>query len=151
MGQLTGFTSLKGKERTNAERAHTIGQGQSPFQQDVTFSVTDYDFQVANIDGKPKEDGNKCPVLVTSVGSLFLSLLTKKKVTADGTILEPDGTFNRLVRELIIANRTKTNGEILKAIVDACKDKTVSVLRTPYVRKTSFGEQPAELIEFNIQ
>ena len=130
---LTGFVSASNDARANANKSNSIALGHSPFQHNVRFTVSGFDYKVAQEDGKVDPKAHLNPVLTTSVGDLFLSTLTRSRVDADGHILEPNGTFNEFVRKTIAENATKTNGEILTAIVEGCKDKQLIVERVPYV------------------
>lgn len=130
---LTGFVSASNDARNNANKSNSIALGHSPFQHNVRFTVSGFDYKVAQEDGKVDPKARLNPVLTTSVGDLFLATLTRSRVDADGHILEPNGTFNEFVRKTIAENSTKTNGEILTAIVEGCKDKQLIVERVPYV------------------
>ena len=130
---LTGFVSASNDARENANKSNSIALGHSPFQHNVKFTVSGFDYKVAQEDGKVDPKARLNPVLTTSVGDLYLSTLTRSRVDADGNVLEPKGTFNDFVRKTISENSTKTNGEILTAIVDGCKDKQLIVERVPYV------------------
>ena len=130
---LTGFVSASNDARENANKSNSIALGHSPFQHNVRFTVTGFDYKVAQENGKVEPNARLNPVLTTSVGDLFLTTLTRSRVDENGKVLEPDGTFNAFVRKTIAENHTKTNGEILTAIVNGCKDKQLIVERVPYV------------------
>lgn len=150
MSKLTGFQELQNQELENAKKGFNISLGNSPFQHGVRFKVTGFTFTVPLEDGKPKANARTLPVLVTTVGNLYLSLLTKRKVGSDGEIRTPNGTFNKAVADIIKASNGKTDGEILQAIVDANKDKEIETLRTPFVAKSKLQtEYASDLIEFN--
>ena len=147
---LTGFVSASNDARENANKSNSIALGHSPFQHNVRFTVTGFDYKVAQEDGKVDPKARLNPVLTTSVGDLFLTTLTRSRVDADGHVLEPNGTFNTFVRETIVKNSTKTNGEILTAIVEGCKDKQLIVERVPYVGLSKDGRRFAtSLIKIN--
>lgn len=147
---LTGFVSASNDARNNANKSNSIALGHSPFQHNVRFTVSGFDYKVAQEDGKVDPKARLNPVLTTSVGDLFLATLTRSRVDADGHILEPNGTFNEFVRKTIAENSTKTNGEILTAIVEGCKDKQLIVERVPYVALSKDKRRfAASLIKIN--
>ncbi len=146
------FIPVNDAQKENAKKSNSIAKSQSPFQHNLPFTVSGYDFVVAEIDGKVKENSYANPVLLTSVGNLFLSMLLKSKVDADGKILEPKGSFNLFVKETIAKMNDKSNAEILQAIVDGCKDKTLIVNRVPYILLNKFETRvPASLVEINFK
>lgn len=120
-------------EKINKENQSTsISDSNSPFQNLVTFQITGFTYKQAEIDGKVADNARMSPVLTTTIGDMFLSMCTKWRVTSDGECLEPKGSFNIFVKDTIQRMSGKTNGEILQAIVDGAKDKTIIVSRTPY-------------------
>ena len=139
MAELTGFRTASQSEIENANKLNTLSRGTSPYQQGVTFTVTGYSYEKAEIDGKVAADARPQPVLVTSLGSLFVKPLNRNAVKADGSVLEHKGTFNAFVRDTIASNPTKNDGELLQLIVDGCKDKTLLVERVPYSAKSKDG------------
>lgn len=148
MARLTGFQTAEANEVQTANASTSIKRGNSPFQHNVQFTVSGFSYEKAEMDGKVSKDAYLNPVLTTSVGSLFLSTVLRSRVKADGTVVTPDGTFNKFCREQIAAHNT--NGEILQAIVDGCKDKKVVVNRVPYASLTKDGRTVASfLVELN--
>ena len=147
---LTGFVSASNDARENANKSNSIALGHSPFQHNVKFTVGGFDYKVPQEDGKVDVKARLNPVLTTSVGDLFLSTLTRSRVDVDGHVLEPDGTFNAFVRKTIAENSTKTNGEILTAIVKGCENKQLIVERVPYVGLSKDGRRFAtSLVKVN--
>ena len=147
---LTGFVSASNDARENANKSNSIALGHSPFQHNVKFTVGGFDYKVPQEDGKVDAKARLNPVLTTSVGDLFLTTLTRSRVDADGNVLEPDGTFNAFVRKTIAENSTKTNGEILTAIVKGCENKQLIVERVPYVGLSKDGRRFAtSLVKIN--
>lgn len=136
---LTTFANLQGNAAKTADSSKSLGQSFSPFQDGKTFKVSGYGYKVLETDGKVSEDARPLPVLKTTLGDLFISMAVRPKVSADGEILTPDGTFNDFVRDTILANPDKTNKELLSLIVKGCKDKEVTVRRTPYPSTTREG------------
>ena len=148
MARLTGFQTAEANEVQTANASTSIKRGNSPFQHNVQFTISGFSYEKAEMDGKVSKDAYLNPVLTTSVGSLFLSTVLRSRVKADGTVVTPDGTFNKFCREQIAKHNT--NGEILQAIVDGCKDKKVVVNRVPYASLTKDGRTVASfLVELN--
>ncbi len=140
---------LEGFQEENNDTTTSIKRVRSPFQDGVVFTISGYSYKKAifEIDGKAVE-GHLNPVLTTSVGDLFLSMVTRSRVKSDCTIITPDGTFNKFVREQIAKHNT--NGEIMQAIVDGCKDRKIVVSLVPYSKLTKNGTQIATaLVELN--
>lgn len=148
MAKLTGFRQAEDNEVQTANSSTSIKRGNSPFMHNVQLTISGFTYEKAEIDGKVDKDAFLNPVLVTSVGSLFLSTVLRSRVKSDGTVLTPDGTFNRFCREQISTHNS--NGEILQAIVDGCKDKKIVVNRIPYAALTKDGRTIASfLVELN--
>ena len=117
---LTGFVSASNDARENANKSNSIALGHSPFQHNVKFTVGGF------------------------------TTLTRSRADADGHVLEPDGTFNAFVHKTIAENSTKTNGEILTAIVKGCENKQLIVERVPYVGLSKDGRRFAtSLVKIN--
>lgn len=138
---LTGFVKASDEKIEVANKSFTISMGHSPFQQDAVFEVTGFTYKQVENDGKVDAKAFTNPVLTTSIGDMFLSMALKARVNEEGAILEPNGTFNRFIKDTISKNAGKSNGEILKAIVDGCKDKKVVVSRQPYVAISKDGSK----------
>lgn len=138
---LTGFVKADDNKIETANKSFTISMGNSPFQDKVTFKVTGFTYKQAENDGKVDVNAFANPVLTTSVGDMFLSMALKAKVNAEGNILEPNGTFNKFIKDTISKNAGKSNGEILTALVEGCKDKEVVVSRQPYAAMTKDGRK----------
>lgn len=154
MGRLTGFSELNGNALEIAKGGFNISLGSSPFQDNVEFVINDFTFTVPMEDGKEKKDARALPVLITSIGNLYLSLLLKRKVTSDGRILTPNGTLNQVVREVIGKSNSLSDGEILQSIVGdpRIKGHNIKVKRTSFIMKSRLGSEfPSDLIEFDIQ
>ena len=145
---LTGFVKANDNAIENANKSNSIKRGESPFQHGTTFTISGFTYEQAEIDGKVDTNAYLNPVLTTSVGSLFLSTVLRSRVNASDEVLTPSASFNNFVREQI--SKHSTNGEILQAIVDSCKGKTIQVVRTPYAAITKDGRRyGASLIELN--
>lgn len=138
---LTGFVKADDNKIEVANKSFSISMGNSPFREGVIFMVTGFTYKQAENDGKVDADASINPVLTTTVGDMFLSMTLKARVNAEGKILEPNGTFNQFVKDIISKMAGKSNGEILTAIVNGCKDREVVVSRQPYAAITKDGRK----------
>lgn len=138
---LTGFVKADDNKIDAANKSFSISMGNSPFQQGVIFEVTGFTYKQAQNDGRVDANASVNPVLTTSVGDMFLSMALKARVDAEGKVLEPNGTFNQFIKDTISKMLGKSNGEILTAIVDGCKDKRIVVSRQPYAAMTKDGRK----------
>lgn len=152
MAELTGFRTASKSEIKSASELKTLYRGTSPFQQNVALTITDYSYEKPEFDGKIPADAKPQPVLVTPLGSIFVKSLNRNGVRADGTIIEHKGTFNAFVRDTILANPDKNDGQILQLIVDSCKGKTIVVDRVPYSAMSKDNRTyAAALVDFNFK
>lgn len=143
MAELTGFQTASQNAIESASQLHTLTRSVSPFQQGVGFRITGFTYKLAEIDGKVDKDARPQPVFTTSIDAdLFVRALTRPVPTVDGP-LEHKGTFNLFVRDYIASHKDKSDGELLKGIVEECKDKDLMVERVPYVANSRDGRQYA--------
>lgn len=145
---LTGFVKVTDAQKEQADKAHRISTGSSAFQPNVVFQVNGYGYKKAEKDGKVDADAPFNPILTTTIGvDVFLSMITRARVDSDGKILEPNGTFNNFVKKTIAQNGSKSDGEILQAIVNGVQGKDIIVTRKPYVGLSSDNRRyPAALV-----
>lgn len=140
--QMIQATSERKQE---AYASFSLTQGQSPFLDGATFQITSHD--VVDFAGNE----NATPVLVTSIGNLFPSMITRSRVDSKGNILTPDGSFNKAFAKLLIDNRNKNNKQVLDLVVSTFKDKTIKTTRKPFVAKRADNtEYPSTLIILDI-
>jgi len=140
------FSELSNEKKNEAGKQ--TWRGTSPFQDGVEFTVTGYTYKEAVIDGK--ESDRILPILTTSVGDAFVSMFTKLHPAADGTPRKAEGTAVDLLLKTIAANSTKTNDEVLAAVVAEFKDKKVKVSRRSYNGLTRDGKTfAASIADFN--
>lgn len=154
MAELTGFQTASQSEIESANKLNTLRRGTSPFQQGVAFTVSGFSYEKAEIDGKVAADAKPQPVLVTSIGSLFVKSLNRNAVKADGTILEHKGSFNAFIKDILAdpAYNDKNDGQLLQLIVDGCQGKTILVDRIPYSAKSKDGRIYAtSLVDYNFK
>lgn len=143
---LTGFKEVENIDERDKEK--TISE-RSRFLDKVKFSITGHTYKHPEIDGKVRTDISS-PVLASTIGDVFLSMLTRKHVSASGEILSPNGTFNKKVEEILSTTLSKSDGEILGEIEKACKGKTLVVRREAFVRKISDGRDfPASMVNID--
>lgn len=80
---------------------------------------------------------------------LFVSTLTKRKLTLAGGFEEPKGDLTKLFREVVQANLGKDDQTILDALCAAVKDKTLVCQRRAYQGLNARGfAAPCEIAEF---
>lgn len=144
MSRITGSIRQGAAGKGGFGGGDDIKRGESPFQHGVKFTISDWDVVKLEIDGKVASDARELPVFITSVGDLFLNMVTRAKVDKEGKILTPNGTFNQFVKECI--TKHTTNAEILNAIVQGCKDKEIIVRRTPFVAESRLGTSYASAL-----
>ena len=149
---ITNIVTVNANEKETASKSRSIALGSSPFTDGRLFVVTGYNFVKLEQNGVVSKDAPMCPVLTTNIGNLFVSTIVRSKVDAKGNVLEPNGTFNKGVKEIIASNPNKTNGEILQAIVDKYAFKNwIKVTRQQYMAKSKDGrEYAAFLVVLNI-
>lgn len=133
--------------KNQQDATHSISMGNSPFQDGVKFTVTGYGYRHPKVDGKILDKTS--PVLTTTIGDLFLTMVTRSKVTADGQIIAPNGTFNKAIADKIAELNGKTNGEILTAIVKMAEGKEITVTREAYIAGDGTRRYPATIIHLN--
>lgn len=139
------MTSVTAERKQKAQESFTLTQSQSPFLDGVTFQITAHD--VVDFVGNE----NATPVLVTSIGNLFPSMITRARVDSKGNILTPDGSFNREFTSLLLNNRDKNNKQVLDLVVTTFSNKTIKVTRKLFAAKRANGtEYPSSLIVLDI-
>lgn len=153
---LTGFQSVSATEKESANKSNSLSQGTSPFVQNATFTVTGFDYRKPEIDGKVPANALPQPVFVCRMGEndvdLFVKPLTRGVACADGTVLDHKGGLNLWVRDQLVALRGKNDGEILQALVDGLKDKTLIVDRVPYTAQSKDGRTyAASLVDIHFK
>ena len=152
MADTINFRPASQAETESANMSNSLSSGTSPFQRNVVFTITGYRYECLQVNGKDKSDAKPQPVLVTSVGSLFVKSLNRNAVKADGSVLEHKGTFNAFVRETIASNPDKNDGQLLQLIVDGCAGKTLLVDRIPYSAKSKDGRTYAtSMVDINFK
>lgn len=80
---------------------------------------------------------------------LFVSTLTKRKLSLAGGFEEPKGDLTKLFRKVVQANLGKDDQVILDALCTAVKDKTIVCQRRAYQGLNARGfAAPCEIAEF---
>lgn len=128
------FEEVKPDDVQIADESTSIKDGNSPFQNNVQFTISGYTYVKAKNDGVVDKDARSVPVFKTSVGNLFLSTIIRSQVKSDGSIITPNGTFNEFVKQQIA--QKSTNKEIMAAVVQGCQGKQIRVTRIPYAGLT---------------
>lgn len=128
------FEEVKPDDVQIANESTSIKDGNSPFQNNVQFTISGYTYVKAKNDGVVDKDARSVPVFKTSVGNLFLNTIIRSQVKSDGSIITPNGTFNEFVKQQIA--QKSTNKEIMSAVVQGCQGKQIRVTRVPYAGLT---------------
>lgn len=114
------------------------------------FTIKQATFAQRYEDGVAKD--SFAPVFIDDNGKLlFVKMLVRERVKADGTIISPNGSVNKRAMEIIAANEGKTDQEVLDALFNEFKDKTFVASRQTYAAKGKFGEFPASIINFSFK
>ena len=149
--KLKGFASASTTDAAIASKESSLARANSPFQHGVVFNITGYDFvkPIYN-DTKATAEASFIPVLTTTVGNLFIKMLSRKGVNKDGEIVTHDGAFNAEIAEILSANADKNDGETLTLIVNKYKNKKLVVNRKDYVAINKNGQPyPTSLVDIN--
>lgn len=145
--KLKNFSEVSEEVANRAKTEFTLTRTQSPFQHGVTFQVTGFAFRKPVYDDiKASENATPIPVLTTTVGDLFIKMLFRKGIDAEGNIIDHDGSFNKEVSDILATNSTKNDGEILSLIVENCKDKKLVVSRKNFVGINTLNQRYATSI-----
>lgn len=127
----------------------------NPFVTGARFKVTGYEYTPFDPD---KTDTRFYPSFKTSLGSLGVkSLVAPRSVVPykvddkEVTFKLPNGTFNQLLRKLLLENAGKTSDEVLPILVDKVKDLDLIVKECEIVRiTTKFGGKDIPLLHIDI-
>ena len=128
------FEEVKPDDVQIVDESTSIKDGNSPFQNNVQFTISGYTYVKAKNDGVVDKDARSVPVFKTSVGNLFLSTIIRSQVKSDGSVITPNGTFNEFVKQQIA--QKSTNKEIMSTVVQGCQGKQIRVTRIPYAGLT---------------
>lgn len=127
--------ALSDKERTEFNDAPL--KGSSPFSDGTVFNITDAHYARVEIDGKASEIIT--PVLETTVGTMWLSMLTKGHARHNGTPVYSEGSATRAILEAAEAHKDKAS-DAFKAILDVTKDKQIRVTRRVFTGLSREGK-----------
>lgn len=143
------FTTMANITFTESKRVGAgseLFQGVSPWQDGVKFRITGSAYR--SREGHENEDA--LPVLVTTIGDLFLSTLLRSRVDDKGQRLVPNGTLNQKLVE-VAGTGSKTKKEVLDAMLAATAGKDILTKRKDYVGMRGDGSRyPASYLEFDI-
>ena len=139
-----------------AEDAKKAGESKS-FQRAIVnwpdgseFTVKKCGFAQRVEDGVPKD--SYAPVFIDDNDKLmFVRMLVRERVKADGSIISPNGEVNLKTLEIISKNEGKNDQEILDALFAEFRDRTFVAHRQTYAAKGRFGEYPASIINFSFK
>lgn len=143
---------LNSEALEQAKNSKSLTLGNSPFRTGVVFTVSDFGYE--SVEGS----NNFYPVFRTSLGNLSVQSLLRAKaikpIEINGqtvTSRQPEGTFHDLIRKILSDNVGKTNDEVLKLLVDECKDKKFMVRNREYVTvETKYGDRAVPLCHIDI-
>lgn len=137
------FIELKGEDLKNAYKNINLaggGSGNSKLLDGVEFTITGHTCVSRGNGGKVAENANPQAVFTTDVvGNVFTSMIMRAKVTFDHKIIEPNGSFDKLYRKIIMEHADAH--EALNAAVEAVKGKKIRVRKVPY-EATGFNGLP---------
>ena len=151
MAELTISNIRVSEERENsylAESTNKLLAGNSPFINGETIDLTGYYVAQTAFDGKVKANAPYKLVFTTSVGDIPFAMLTRYKYDADGEPVEPNGTFNQRVREMLASRQFTTIKDFADAI--CAKVKKLTVKRKGYRAEGQYGVYTAVIVEFDI-
>lgn len=149
---LKGFEQVSDDEKQKAEEGFSISRNRKLFETGDRFKVVDYGFEKAvfvDKNGNETRSENSCPVLKTTTKTIFLNMILREKPGDGDKVYLSNGTFDKLVRQIVAENEGKTDGTILKAVVEATKDKEVVVTRVSYNVETEYGRRTKDLYHLN--
>lgn len=117
-------------------------QGTSPWTDGLEIEFTGYAYL--------KGEKNLCPTLTTNIGqNFFISLVTKTYACNNGTTIRSEGDATEAIRKAIEDNNTKTNKEVLEAILAVVKGKKIKITRKQYIKLGEKVGYPAATVNLN--
>lgn len=127
-------------EATAPANSFSIANALNAFQDGIVFQITGFRYNILkfsdNTSSKP------FPVFTTNLsGDTCLAIipLMRNRVNADGEVVEPDGTFNLEVKNLILSNKGLSNDKILPLLVDKLKNRDLIVRNKRFSAKSKDG------------
>ena len=152
MNFVTQSDTVKRSSRLQERTSLDMLKNRSRWLQGRTFNVVGYDVV--------KKDDNtegEYLVLKTTVNgqpfdNLFLSLLIRPITLADGKEIEPNGSFNVLVKRLLDDPTIQTDEQFVQKIVEACVGKTIKCKRDISIKRMrrDGSVYPTTVCEFDI-
>ena len=127
-------------EATAPANSFSIANALNAFQDGIIFQITGFRYNILkfsdNTSSKP------FPVFTTNLsGDTCLAIipLMRNRVNADGEIVEPDGTFNLEVKNIILDNKGLSNDKLLPLLVDKLKNRDLIVRNKRFSAKSKDG------------
>lgn len=127
-------------EATAPANSFSIANSLNAFQDGIVFQITGFRYNILkfsdNTSSKP------FPVFTTNLsGDTCLAIipLMRNRVNADGEVVEPDGTFNLEVKNLILDNKGLSNDKLLPLLVDKLKNRDLIVRNKRFSAKSKDG------------
>ena len=127
-------------EATAPANSFSIANALNAFQDGIVFQITGFRYNILkfsdNTSSKP------FPVFTTNLsGDTCLAIipLMRNRANADGEIVEPDGTFNLEVKNIILDNKGLSNDKLLPLLVDKLKNRDLIVRNKRFSAKSKDG------------
>lgn len=127
-------------EATAPANSFSIANSLNAFQDGIIFQITGFRYNILkfsdNTSSKP------FPVFTTNLsGDTCLAIipLMRNRANADGEIVEPDGTFNLEVKNIILDNKGLSNDKLLPLLVDKLKNRDLIVRNKRFSAKSKDG------------
>ena len=149
---LKGFEQVSENEKKTADNGFSISRNRKLFETGDKFKVVDYDYEKAvfvDKNGNETRSEYSSPVLKTTTKTIFLNMILREKPGNGDKVYLSNGTFDKLVRQVVAKNEGKPDGTILKEIVKATKGKEVVVTRETYNIDTEYGRRTKDLYHLN--
>lgn len=126
-----------------------VNGGRSPWLDGMTFKIVGY--ELVDVVVTETNETHQCWTFKTSNDvRLFLSMLTRIRLDANGEQHMPTGTFNLAFSNALATTTAKNVGDFLDSFVASVKDKNITVALEHYNALSRNGNvYPATLVNFN--
>lgn len=145
--------AVKKSNRLQEKTTLNILKGRSRWTAGRTVQVTGFDV----VTDKDNPSSGQFLVLTTSINgqpfdNLFISMLVRPITDADGTDIEPNGSFNTIARQLLDDNTIQTDEQYAQRLVAATTGKSLRVKRDRKVTRMRRDGSlyPSTLVEFDL-
>lgn len=126
-----------------------INGGRSPWLDGMTFKIIGY--ELVDVVVTETSETHSCWTFKTSIGvCLFLSMLTRIRLDANGEQHIPSGTFNKAFANALTSTTAKNVGDFLDSFTASVKNRNITVALERYNGLSRNGNvYPATLVNFN--